>query len=633
MIETYKNAIQSDFFLSGPVVAFIWNNDDKWSVADLSSNITHFFGYSPSMFLSNELSYSTLIHPDDIKRVQQEVATACEQKATSFNHKPYRIKTFLGEYIWVKDTTTILYNEHNTITHFVGYIISINEEIETIQALNGQLEFESTKLQSLVHAIPDLVWMKDENGVYLACNKRFEDFFGASEKEIVGKTDYDFVPKELADSFRQNDLKAMYASAPTSNFEEIPFASDGHKEYLKTTKTKVLDSNNKLLGVLGIGRDFTYEKKTQEKIEQQKTELQTIFDTTKDGIAVLDLETNFKKVNQAYCDITGLSEEELLQTSCLALSFPEDVPRTLEKMKGLFRDGFVDNYEKRCQINGRMITVAMTVTLLPDKQHMLLSMKDITQIKLFEEQSKLAAMGEMIGNIAHQWRQPLSIITTIASSTQIRFGLGMGDQELINSSMDTIISQSNYLSQTIDDFRNFIKEGAGAEDFRLSTAIEKTISLLTPALKSHNVVFVSEITKDLVLNGYQNELIQALINIINNAKDVLNEHEKMIESKVIVLKTFCEDNRCVVTIQDSGRGIREEYLSRIFEPYFTTKHSSVGTGIGLSMSYKIIHDRHQGSLSVSNEEFVLDGLSLRGACFKISFPFIKEVQRSHESKK
>ena len=118
-------------------------------------------------------------------------------------------------------------------------------------------------------------------------------------------------------------------------------------------------------------------------MEFQKQELQTIFDTTKDGIAIIDLETNFKKVNKAYCDITGLNEEELLKTSCLALTLPEDIEGTMAKMKILFEKGHVDSYEKRCVINEKHITVSISVTILPDKQYMLLSMKDVTQHKIF----------------------------------------------------------------------------------------------------------------------------------------------------------------------------------------------------------------------------------------------------------
>jgi PAS domain S-box-containing protein len=108
--------------------------------------------------------------------------------------------------------------------------------------------------------IPDLIWLKDEHGKYLYCNSRFEDFFGASEKEIIGKTDYDFVDKELADFFARHDRTAIAEGVSSRNEEEITFASDGHREILETIKTPMYQSDGTLIGVLGIGRDITERK-------------------------------------------------------------------------------------------------------------------------------------------------------------------------------------------------------------------------------------------------------------------------------------------------------------------------------------------------------------------------------------
>lgn len=111
-----------------------------------------------------------------------------------------------------------------------------------LQNQKNELEFEKSKLKIILRSIPDLLWMKDYRGNYIACNKRFEDFIGLSENEIIGKTDYDLVDKELADFFREHDTLAMDSQKPLSNFEEIQFANDGHKEYLKTTKVKITDN-------------------------------------------------------------------------------------------------------------------------------------------------------------------------------------------------------------------------------------------------------------------------------------------------------------------------------------------------------------------------------------------------------
>ena len=131
--------------------------------------------------------------------------------------------------------------------------------------IKNQLLENQAYLKTLIHTIPDLLWMKDTKGAYLSCNSRFEDFFGAEEQEIKGKTDYDFVDKELADFFRENDRKAMRKNGQNKNIEQITFANDGHTEILETIKTPIKGVNGQVIGVLGIGRDVTEIKKIEDE--------------------------------------------------------------------------------------------------------------------------------------------------------------------------------------------------------------------------------------------------------------------------------------------------------------------------------------------------------------------------------
>ena len=165
----------------------------------------------------------------------------------------------------------------------------INELTQTQKAL----EKSETLLGAVIRTIPDLVWLKDKNGRYQICNSKFEEFFGASEREIVGKTDYDFVDKELADFFRRHDARAIEKGRPSRNEEEIVFSSDGHREILETIKTPMHGRDGELIGVLGIGRDITDRKKAEEEFLLNEARLETLLELSKMTKAPLTKITDF----------------------------------------------------------------------------------------------------------------------------------------------------------------------------------------------------------------------------------------------------------------------------------------------------------------------------------------------------
>ena len=146
-------------------------------------------------------------------------------------------------------------------------VLSVVHDITERKQAEEALRQSEGELRTLIDTLPDLVWLKDPEGVYLACNRRFESFFGAPEKDIIGKTDYDFTDKDLADFFRQRDDAALAAGVSTANEEEIVFAEDGHREVLETIKTPVYASDGRLIGVLGVGRDITERKQAEEALQ------------------------------------------------------------------------------------------------------------------------------------------------------------------------------------------------------------------------------------------------------------------------------------------------------------------------------------------------------------------------------
>ena len=228
---------------------------------------------------------------------------------------------------------------------------------------------------------------------------------------------------------------------------------------------------------------------------------------------------------------------------------------------------------------------------------------------LLIQQSKMAAMGEMIGNIAHQWRQPISAVSAIMMNikwTAIEQGI---QREFLDERIKEANEQLKYMSQTIEDFRTFFKPNREKEYFDLKGEVKKAYHILQASLENQNINLQIYSKRIITAYGYANEFSQVVLNIISNAKDVLIERE--ITNPRIEIHLSNDEQNIYCEIKDNGGGIKKEILEKVFEPYFTTKEAH-GTGIGLYISKEIIHKHMKGTLKVKNCE--------NGANFIISIP-------------
>ena len=241
------------------------------------------------------------------------------------------------------------------------------------------------------------------------------------------------------------------------------------------------------------------------------------------------------------------------------------------------------------------------------------------QLELIE-QSKMASLGEMISNIAHQWRQPLSIISTCASGIKVQKESNILDDESLFSNIDKIVETTCSLSNTIDTFRNFTQKDE-ISNFSLSNVIDKCIESQKYIFDLNNIEIVTNYENSITIINFQNSLIQSLINLIHNSRDILQDRDD--KKRYIFINTKEEEDTVLITFKDNGGGIKTEFLNKIFEPYFTTKHQSLGIGIGLNITYKLINDTMLGKIKVKNSKFTYNNEMLEGAEFTIYLP--KEI--------
>lgn len=364
-----------------------------------------------------------------------------------------------------------------------------------------------------------------------------------------------------------------------------------------------------------LGRKNIALKKALENFE-------ILAETSFGAIAIYDKQQKIKYANQRLYDLTKYLPEEILNQDAFRLIYPDDLDivkkniklkntepydvRIMKKDKSFF---YALLKGKDIVFNGEnmRIVTAIDITERKIQEHKIeeinkglkQKIKDALnqnsqQLRLLQQQSKLASMGEMIGAIAHQWRQPLNALNINIQNLDDDFEDGLIDRDFLDNFINKNSKIINFMSKTIDDFRNFYRVDKVKKDFYVKKAIRDVLSIQAVQLKEHNIKILLT-GDDKLIKGYESEFKQVILNLINNAKDAL------IESNIKNPKINIEILGNRLLIKDNGGGIPSDVLNRIFEPYFTTKEQGQGTGLGLYMSKMIIEDNMHGKLSVWNE--------------------------------
>lgn len=385
----------------------------------------------------------------------------------------------------------------------------------------------------------------------------------------------------------------------------------------KNARNKILQYNKKL------------EKEVQKKTEEinnkniaLEDETNKFFNLSINLLLIADFDGNIIRINWIATNILGYTIEELQNKSFMDFIHPQDKQSTINEMTKLSMGHVVKYFENRYQHkNGTYVTLAWSANTNKSRTLIFASAQDITEFRKKEEllvqQSKMAAMGEMIENIAHQWKQPLSLITTVSTSIKFKNELEMLDSKEIDESMKNIIYASEHLNRTIIDFKDFFKSEKKKALFNIKTTFEKTFKLLESQFNSSNIKIIKNIS-DLTYLGYESELIQVLINILNNARDELIKQSK--SKRLIFIHTIKDDKYIHIIIKDNAGGVPENLMDDIFASHFTTKEKSNGTGIGLYMSKMIMTEHMNGKIAVENVTYIYENINYMGAQFTVYIP-------------
>jgi C4-dicarboxylate-specific signal transduction histidine kinase len=300
-----------------------------------------------------------------------------------------------------------------------------------------------------------------------------------------------------------------------------------------------------------------------------------------------------------------LLKRQLKKAGIDELSVPDK--KSFEKLLKLVENSYVKNDNTRRIMEYSLDIFSQEMREAVDEleaAHKEVEKKD----KMMFQQSRFAQMGEMISMIAHQWRQPLNFIGTTTAAIQFDIFFDKLDKDELLKHTNNIAKQSQYLSDTIDDFRNFFRNDTGVETISFNDLITSVLNIIGESIESKGITIKKDLKCNCKFTTYSNELKHVIINIIKNAEDILIENKT--KNPYIYIKTYKKDDERVLSISDNGGGISNDIKEKIFDPYFSTKTKKNGTGLGLYMSKIIVEDHCHGILQVDNHD---DG----GAVFKI----------------
>jgi len=516
-------------------------------------------------------------------------------------------------------------------------ILGIAHDISKLKNIENSIRESEKRFKILSDLTFEGLFIHDK-GIILDINLSLANMFGYSREEIIGKNIItEFVHKDYHKVIHDNIIKNR--ALP---YEIMGQKKDGTLIPVEVESENIETETGKIIRVTAL-RDITVRKHSEDALKESQDRFKALSKATFEGILISE-KGIILDVNQALCELTGYTYNDFIGAKAINFISSEYTTIVSKNMINGYEKPYrsiiicKDGSRLPVEFQGKMFSYKGTnsrVTAVRDiternKNESLINESKIKLEKLNlklestikEEvkknrekdrmmiiQSKQAAMGEMIGNIAHQWRQPLNDIGLYIQNLQDKYEYNDLSKENLTEIINQTMDKLEYMSQTIDDFRNFFHSDKEKLQFSLSSSINKTILLTEASFKSNYIEVKLDIREDIFYNGYPNEFSQAILNILNNAKDILVENSTQNRNVCIRLKKI--DKKVLLIISNNGGHIPNNKIDKIFDPYFTTKTSQTGTGLGLYISKTIIERNMAGKLSARNTnnnhaEFIIE---------------------------
>jgi len=446
-----------------------------------------------------------------------------------------------------------------------------------------------------------------------------EIYFSPRWKEMLGYKD-----DELANSFdtwksrvHPDDLAATLEAIQQSQQNNTNYScihrlkhKDGHWVWILDRGKSYYDSDENIIRMVGFHTDISELKELEAELKDSKNLFEMFMSHLPYLVAIRDEDGELIYENRPFGEFRkdiAIQCTKQLETLIHDAKEGQIAENILEYEDGQKEHIYRAVFFRIMQESGEVLIAEIFINIT--KQKLLAKELEMTN-ELMIAQSRHAEMGEMISIIAHQWRQPLGIITMNVNNVLVDIELETLEEDALKESLEAINMQASHLSQTIDDFRNFFKPDKLRQSVSVAEVFEQAYSVISQSLESHDIKLIREFSEVPKVKLFARELQQVFINILKNAKEAMQEQNSTKEIRVSIY----QDSRCVVvSVCDNGNGVNEAIAQKIFEPYFSTKEEKNGTGLGLYMSKMIVEKHHGGSLQLKS--------SSDGSCFLVSIPF------------
>lgn len=374
-----------------------------------------------------------------------------------------------------------------------------------------------------------------------------------------------------------------------------------------------------------------YEKNLYEEKEKAITTLRSIGD----AVITIDEKARITFINPIAEKILIYSNNEIIgKNICEILNLidsrtKKEIKLHLEKVLEQGKIRILSNHIALINRNNEIYEIEDSIAPIRNKQGIIIGavfvFHDVTKQneyrkkieqneKMILQQSKISAMGELLENMAHHWRQPLSLISTLATGIKLKKEVNDLSEKYMMESLEKINETSQNLSKVIDDFTIFLKPtGKKKEQLYIDESLNKVLTILESTIKTKNIKVALDVER-ILIDSYENELMQVFMGILNNSIDAVCEKN---DERVIFIKIFKKANHVNISFLDNGEGISSDILNRVFEPYFTTKYKTQGKGISLYLIEEMVVNLFKGKIYVTNESFYFEDKKFYGAKFEI----------------